>query len=552
MKSYGTKDGATRFTQCWNDQCCYYNERTNGKGQKEVLIVAVYVDDIQIYGNNEEWIQSFKSQLKVKWQMDDMGPLKWILGMEVKFHKGRTKNDHKLAAVSLSQEKAIDDLVRKFREPLDEVKKTYVNRNDGYTADTPMAHGQQLSKVDAPEPGSPEQEAMKRIPYRSLVGGLLWITNSRPDIAYALGSVCMHMANPGMTHWKAALRILAYLERTKGEVLTYRWDGGNLQVYDEVRSLHKENKKHQSTHEDLHMYVDASHGDCPDTRRSTTGYVSMLGGAAVSWASKRQQTVALSSTEAEYMCACSGAQEITHIRGLMSELGFAPKKPTTLFEDNQSAMHLVDHGGNHSRSKHIDIRYHFVREKATAGVLQLKWIPTDKQVADTLTKALSREAFVRHRNSMLGRVNTEITAHLALNSKLSRNDQIRNQARLYQIEATRPLSLAEALHRSQEDLRRIGREASHKQNHALIHAFKRTVQAQERAPYISNNEIRKYVAKMQEEKDQREGRIRRAGPLVPRFAKERNQNHNWEKSRWSPDPRRAEKAKNWRSTKIRS
>ena len=86
----------------------------------------------------------------------------------------------------------------------------------------------------------------------------------------------------------------------------------------------------------------------------------MLGGAAVSWASKRQQTVALSSTEAEYMCACSGAQEITHIRGLMSELGFAPKKPTTLFEDNQSAMHLVDHGGNHSRSKHIDIRYHSI------------------------------------------------------------------------------------------------------------------------------------------------------------------------------------------------
>ena len=109
----------------------------------------------------------------------------------------------------------------------------------------------------------------------------MWITNSRPDIAYALGSVCMHMANPGMTHWKAALRILAYLERTKGEVLTYRWDGGNLQVYDEVRSLHKENQKHQSTHEDLHMYVDALHGDCPDTRRSTTGYVSMLGGAAV-------------------------------------------------------------------------------------------------------------------------------------------------------------------------------------------------------------------------------------------------------------------------------
>ena len=85
MKSYGTKDGATGFTQWWNDQCCYYNERTNDKGQKEVLIVAVYVDDIQIYGNNEEWIQSFKGQLKVKWQMDDMGPLKWILGMEVKF-----------------------------------------------------------------------------------------------------------------------------------------------------------------------------------------------------------------------------------------------------------------------------------------------------------------------------------------------------------------------------------------------------------------------------------------------------------------------------------
>ena len=114
---------------------------------------------------------------------------------------------------------------------MDEVKKTYVNRNDGYTADTPVAHGQQLSKADAPEPGSPEQEAMKKIPYRSLVGGLLWITKSRPDIAYAQGSVSMHMANPGKNHRNAALRILAYLERAKAEVLTYRWDGGNLQVY---------------------------------------------------------------------------------------------------------------------------------------------------------------------------------------------------------------------------------------------------------------------------------------------------------------------------------
>ena len=91
-------------------------------------------------------------------------------------------------------------------------------------------------------------------------------------------------------------------------------------------------------------------------------------------------------------------------------------------------MHLVDHSGNHSHSKHIDIRHHFVRVKAVSGVLHLKWIPTDEQVADTLTKALSREAFVKHHNSMLGRINTETTALTALNSFLSRRDQIRNQA----------------------------------------------------------------------------------------------------------------------------
>ena len=91
-------------------------------------------------------------------------------------------------------------------------------------------------------------------------------------------------------------------------------------------------------------------------------------------------------------------------------------------------MHLVDHSGNHSRSKHMDIRHHFVRVKAVSGVLHLKWIPTDKQVADALTKALSREAFVKHRNSMLGRINTETTTLMALNSFLSRRDQIRNQA----------------------------------------------------------------------------------------------------------------------------
>jgi hypothetical protein len=150
----------------------------------------LYVDDIQIYGNNETWILDFKQKLKEKREMDDMGEMKWILGMEVTFKRDPSKkgNPGTLQTVSLSQEKAISDLVRKFKEPLTEASRHYDQGNFGHTADTPMANGTQLSKADSPKTGTKEAAAMKSIPYRSLVGGLLWITNSRPDIAYAVGT----------------------------------------------------------------------------------------------------------------------------------------------------------------------------------------------------------------------------------------------------------------------------------------------------------------------------------------------------------------------------
>ena len=232
----------------------------------------------------------------------------------------------------------------------------------------------------------------------------MWITNSRPDIAYAVGSCCMHMQNPGIKHWKAALRVLAYLVHTADYKLTYKNSKKfELIVFDEVKQALTE-KRGFEVPKDGYMYqlMDAAYADDPDTRRSTTGQVTMLGNAAVSWNSKRQPTVALSTTEAEYMAACSAAQEVVYIRQLMLECGFEQKAPTIMYEDNQSALCLMKDATHHNRSKHIAVRHHFVRERVASGEIKVIWIPTKAQVADALTKPLGEKLFTAFTKVMLG------------------------------------------------------------------------------------------------------------------------------------------------------
>ncbi|GAA5888987.1 hypothetical protein JCM16303_005278 [Sporobolomyces ruberrimus] len=182
---------------------------------------------------------------------------------------------------------------------------------------------------------------------------------------------------PAKRHWTALVHVCRYLAGTPNLALVYSTPSlpfsANL----------------------LTGWTDADHGADKDPRRSISGYVFGIGNdslrtTAISWMSKRQKSVAISSTEAEYMAMSEGSREVLYLRQLLRELGFAPSKPTLMRGDNSGALLLASHPASHSRTKHIDVHYHFTRERTEDGTIELKWIPTDEMVADVFTKGFPR------------------------------------------------------------------------------------------------------------------------------------------------------------------
>jgi hypothetical protein len=203
------------------------------------------------------------------------------------------------------------------------------------------------------------------VPYREAVGALNWAAlATRPDIAFAVSTVARFAANPGPVHWEAVKRIFRYLAGTHNLWLTY---GETKRV--------------------LIGYADAD-GSMAEDRRAISGYAFLIDGGAVSWSSKQQEVVSLSTTESEYVAATHGMKEVLWLRSLLSEVFGKPTDPTTMFSDNQSAIALARDHQYHARTKHIDVRYHWIRWVIEQGTLRLVYCPTDDMVADALTKAL--------------------------------------------------------------------------------------------------------------------------------------------------------------------
>lgn len=242
-----------------------------------------------------------------------------------------------------------------------------------------------LSRITAEDGGRPDKL------YMSIVGSLLYVSViTRPDITYAVQALGRHMQSCGNEHMIAAKRVLRYLQGTKDLGLVY-----------EAGETGSDNGIGQPC---VVGFSDADWGGDLDTRRSTTGYLFMIEETrgVVSWGSKLQPTVALSSAEAEYMAACAAVQEAVHLRLLMSDLGFEQREPTVIYEDNQGCIALSDNPVYHRRTKHIDIRYHFIRERVASKEIELKYVPTKYQLADLLTKGLAKPRVVVLRNSILG------------------------------------------------------------------------------------------------------------------------------------------------------
>jgi transposase InsO family protein len=333
------------FKRCISDPSIYWK-----KSGKEQIYVAVYVDDLLIMSENLEEVNKVKADLSSRFEMVDFGEANVVLGI-------RIRRDKKQGILTLDQEKYVVDVLERF------------NMGECKGVDTPISTGVILSKEQCPT-NEEERRAMQGIPYRAIIGSLMYLmVSTRPDIAAAVGMLSRFLENPGRSHYEAAKRVLRYISKTRNMGLVF-FNHGVIEVSG---------------------YSDSDWGGCVDTRRSTTGYVYTLGGGAISWNSKRQNTVALSSCEAEYVAAAQAAKEALWLRSLLGEIGVLQEWPIAIRTDSQSALGLMKNVGYTARSKHVDIQLHFVRETIVKEFLQFTYVNTEMQVADSLTKAVSKD-----------------------------------------------------------------------------------------------------------------------------------------------------------------
>jgi hypothetical protein len=310
-----------------------------------IVIIVVHVDDLTIAASNVDLMTAVKSRFSSALKMTDLGEVHWLLGIEV--HR-----DREALTLGLSQKSYIVSILKRF------------GFEDCKPLSMPMDPNVRLTSSQSPTT-TMEIADMRHIPYREAVGALMYVSiGTRPDIAYAVSSVSRFSANPGRPHWNAVKRIFQYLQGTKGHWLTYGGENHGLIGYSDTDG---------SMHEDRH---------------AVSGYAFLIDGGAVAWSSKRQEIIALSTTEAEYVAITHASKEALWLRSFLKEV-FAPLPgPTTLFSDNQSAITLTKVHRFHARTKHIDVRFHFIRWIIEDGHIILAYCPTEDMAADTLTKAL--------------------------------------------------------------------------------------------------------------------------------------------------------------------
>jgi hypothetical protein len=338
----------------------------------EVLLI-LYVDDILIFARSITALKGAKSQLFTKYAMTDLGEVQQFLGLQIQRNRPARK-------IYIHQTAYLNRVLDRF------------DMADCNGVATPMESGNDLRIV---EPGTKNPAPCDQQQYQSEIGSIMYgMIGSRPDFAYTMSALSRFNASPTTAHQGAVKRALRYIRNTTDFGICY---GGKKQLQDQYPTLLG--------------FADSDWAGDKDYRKSTTGYTFILNGGAVSWKSGRQQSVALSSTEAEYVAYAEAAKEAIWLRRLLTETDLRKpydedistkskwgQVPITIRIDNSGAFDLAHNPKHHERTKHIDIRHHFIRETVEKGLVRLIRIPTHEQTADILTKPLTKAPFEQCRH----------------------------------------------------------------------------------------------------------------------------------------------------------
>eukprot|EP00253_Pinus_taeda_P025441 PITA_25441 len=297
----------------------------------------------EMENNEEEMSQSFALVMHKEFEMSLLGELTYFLGLQIQ---------QKEEGIFLSQTKYLKQILKKY------------GMEDAKPVFTPMVTGCSLSAND-------ESVAVHQPTYRSMIGSLTYLTGTRPDIMHAVGIVGRFQANPKETHLQAVRRIFKYLQGTENYGLWYPRD----------------------TDLTLYAYTDADWAGSMDDRKSTSGGAFFMGSRLLSWFSKKQSSIALSTAEAEYVVAASCCTQLLWMMQTLQDFQIDCTPPISILCDNTSAISISKNPVMHSKTKHIPIKYHFLREQVLEQKVKLEYVPSKEQVADILTKPLPREAF---------------------------------------------------------------------------------------------------------------------------------------------------------------
>eukprot|EP00253_Pinus_taeda_P027659 PITA_27659 len=327
------------FHRSLNDPNLY----TKINKQRQIILISLYVDDMIITGNADSLIKEIKQQMSQEFEMKNLGDLHYCLGLEVWKDSSQT---------FLTQGKYARNLLERFR--MEQCK----------TAATPLQQNLKLSSDD----GTKQVDATL---YRQLVGSLIYLTTTRPDLAYSVSVLSQFMSRPLDSHWNAGKFVLRYISGTCNYGILYT----------------------DSSDVTLAGYSDSDWAGNLDDHRSITGYAFSIGSGVISWCSRKQSTVALSSCEAEYQALCAATCEAIWLRRLLTDTGEGQKAATSIKTDNQSTIKLAYNPVFHKNTKHIDTQFHFVREKIQSKEICVDYHNTCDNLANIFTKPLGTIKF---------------------------------------------------------------------------------------------------------------------------------------------------------------